>query len=229
MIHHWRALTFLHYSCAPAEIQRQLPDGLTVDTFPDSSGNERAWVGLVPFRMENVRPVAMPGLPGCTAFAETNVRTYVHRDGRDPGVWFFSLDAANFAACRWARLFYGLPYFEAVMAVREGGSTVSYRSRRLRAMAPAVNLTCELGEELPAATPGTLEFFLVERYLLYALRRGRLHTGQVHHPPYPLRAATVQEGTESLVQAAHLTPRSWEHVLYSPGVDVEVFRLQRAL
>ena len=30
-----------------------------------------------------------------TNFHETNVRTYVHLDGRDPGVWFFSLDAAN--------------------------------------------------------------------------------------------------------------------------------------
>ncbi len=45
------------------------------------------------------------------------MRTYVHRRGRDPGVWFFSLDAANPVAVAIARATFGLPYFHARMCV----------------------------------------------------------------------------------------------------------------
>src|SRR3954468_22728434 len=90
----WRDLLFLHFACPPEEIQALLPNGLTVDTYPDSTGEEKAWVGLVPFRMENTAPRGIPRIPGCSDFPETNVRTYCHAAGRNPGVWFFSLDAA---------------------------------------------------------------------------------------------------------------------------------------
>ena len=48
-------------------------------------------------------------LPGVSAFHETNVRTYVHAKGKDPGVWFYSLDAANSIAVRAARRSPGAP------------------------------------------------------------------------------------------------------------------------
>ena len=96
----WRELLFLHFPCDPAEIAPLLPPGLAVDTFPDAAGVERAWIGLVPFLMKNVRWAFAPRVPGTHTFPETNVRTYVHREGRDPGVWFFSLDAATLSP--WA-------------------------------------------------------------------------------------------------------------------------------
>ena len=49
--------------------------------------------------MTGVRPVVLPAVPGLSNFHEVNVRTYVHR-GQDPGVWFFSLDAANALAVK---------------------------------------------------------------------------------------------------------------------------------
>ena len=45
---------------------------------------------------------------GGLEFLETNVRTYVHRDGREPGVYFFSLDAGSLAAVLGARAAFGL-------------------------------------------------------------------------------------------------------------------------
>src|SRR5205085_1965911 len=107
----------------PAAIQRLLPAGLTVDTFPDAQGEEKAWIGLVPFRMEGVRPRFLPPLPGLSAFPETNVRTYVHNEGKAAGVWFFSLDADQSIACWAARRFFGLPYFKAAMTVDEDGDS----------------------------------------------------------------------------------------------------------
>lgn len=225
MYQKWRSLAFLHFSLDPAVVQALLPRQLEVDTYPDADGVERAWVGLAPFRMKGVRPRGLPPAPGLSAFPETNVRTYVHRAGREPGVWFFSLDAANAVACWAARRFFALPYYHARMRCVEHGDTVDYRSERLwreRGDAPS-EIRCSVGEPLPPAEPGTLEFFLIERYVLYAVREGQTFTGRVHHPPYPLRTAQVEESQTSLLAAAGLPLKPWEHTCFSPGVDVEIF------
>ncbi len=219
----WRDLLFLHFSCDPSEIASLLPPGLTVDTFPDETGKERAWIGLVPFLMNDVRWAFMPRIPGTHTFPETNVRTYVHYEGRDPGVWFFSLDAANVLAVKTARMAFALPYFAAQMKVDRRDDHISYRGIRAR---ESYEIESSIGKALPIAAPGALEFFLAERYLLYAYRHGRLLTGRVHHSPYEFREAGYEREDETLVQSAGISPRPFIHRLFSEGVDVDVFPLR---
>jgi len=226
MFQSWRDLLFLHFSLPPDEIQALLPPGLMVDTFPNSRGVEAAWVGLVPFRMEGIRPSRVPAAPWISAFPETNLRTYVHREGKRPGVWFFSLDAARWLACRYARRKFHLPYFHASMSAKRDGNHIIYQSERREAPAAALKIEAEIGDSIPAPQPGSLEFFLVERYLLYAERDARLYSGQVHHPPYPLSRAKVLSSNQTLIGAAGIRESAWEHVCFSDGVDVEVFHLQ---
>ena len=106
----WRELLFLHWPISPDQLRPLVPPSLDLDLFEGI-----AYVGLVPFTMTGVRPVGLPSVRGISNFHETNVRTYVHRDGRDPGVWFFSLDAANRLAVYLARTFFHLPYYHARM------------------------------------------------------------------------------------------------------------------
>jgi uncharacterized protein len=231
MYHRWRDLTFLHFATDPELIAPMLPPGLTLDTYPDASGVERAWIGLVPFRMEGVRHRGTAAVPGCHAFPETNVRTYVHRDGKEPGVWFFSLDAANPVACVVARATFNLPYFPASMWTGSSDHLAEYTSTRWARRgqpgdSPYVKARLDLGGTLEPVEPGSLEFFLVERYVLYAYRRGRLYAGQVSHVPYPLREISTYEVSESLVAAAGIESRPWQHAIFSPGVDVEVFAIR---
>jgi uncharacterized protein YqjF (DUF2071 family) len=82
----WAELGFLHWKMPAAKLAALVPPALTIDTFDDT-----AWVGLVPFTMTGVRPVWSPPIPGVSRFHEVNVRTYVHKNGSDPGVWFFRL------------------------------------------------------------------------------------------------------------------------------------------
>jgi uncharacterized protein YqjF (DUF2071 family) len=71
-----------------------------------------------------------------------------------------------------------------------------------------------------------LAHFLIERYVLFAWSGTGLLSGQVHHRPYPIRPATAQLQSESLLAAADiLRPESAPLVHYSDGVDVEVFGL----
>jgi uncharacterized protein len=96
-------------------VQARLPAGLEVETFDGA-----AWVGLVPFLMDGVRPPGVPPAPWASRFPETNVRTYARGpDGRD-AIWFLSLDAARLGAVLAARAGYALPYFWSRMSVARG-------------------------------------------------------------------------------------------------------------
>jgi len=225
----WADLLFLHWPVPPETLAPLLPPGLTLDTFEDG----RAYVGLVPFTMTGVRPLWSPPVRGLSDFHETNVRTYVHYEGRDPGVWFFSLDAANAIAVRIARTLWKLPYHFARMKIVHDGARLCHETERL--WPGPLPAACRV-EYTPAGTPapaepGTLEHFLAERYVLYARsRNGRLLRGQVHHAPYPLQTATLHALDETLVAAAGITlpcpnePPPLVH--YARAVSVEVFGLR---
>lgn len=224
----WRHLLFLHWEAPVPALQALLPEGLTVDTFEG-----KGYVGVVAFTMRDVSLAPLPAIPGTRHFHELNVRTYVHHHGRDPGVWFMSLDAASSAAVIAARATFHLPYFRASMRLEVEGDRILYRSRRLwPGPRPAdLDTRYRIGAPIGAsgtAEPGSFEHFLAERYLLFADagRRG-LKRGQVHHPPYPLRRAEVSELGETMVRASGLPePEGAPHALYSPGVDVDVFGLE---
>jgi uncharacterized protein YqjF (DUF2071 family) len=226
MRQNWHELLFLHWELPPGALQAALPAGLTLDLFEG-----RAFVGLVPFTMTGVRPVRLPAVRPLSNFHETNVRTYVHHEGRDPGVWFFSLDAASAVAVLLARTFFHLPYFHARMRLsREAEGTLAYASERLRRgprPAMAAIVAAPRGAAA-AASPGTLEHFLAERYMLYAAHRGGLYRGQVHHRPYPLQTAEVVSLEETLIAAAGLErPATRPLAHFAAGVNVEVFALER--
>ena len=120
----WHDLLFAHWPVHPRLLVSKLPRALTLDLF-----NGEAWIGIVPFHMTNVAPRAVPALPWVSAFPELNVRTYVSLRGK-PGVYFFSLDAANWLAVRLARTLFNLPYFRAAMKVEQRAGTIDYSSQR---------------------------------------------------------------------------------------------------
>lgn len=218
----WRDLLFVHYEVDPRELQLLLPKGLEVDTFEG-----RAFVGIVPFRMQRIAPPFYPSVLGLN-FLEINVRTYVHRGGDAPGVHFFSLEASNMLAVRVARRFWGLPYFDAKMSVTsDAAGERDYRSSRVEDGA-FVHARYHTGQVMSPARLGTFDHFLLERYLLYVERKGVLHVGQVHHTPYPRCDVELTTFDESLVRAAGLHRRGGlpDYVHASPGVDVEVFSVR---
>src|SRR3954471_20196193 len=103
----WHSLLFLHWPVPEAVLRPLVPPALTIDCYDGV-----AYLGLIPFAIEEARPVGAPAALGLR-FLETNIRTYVHLDGREPGIYFFSLDAASWNAVVGARLGFGLPYFPA--------------------------------------------------------------------------------------------------------------------
>lgn len=219
--HCWSDLLFIHWRLPAEEVAPLLPAELTLDTWQGD-----AWVGLVPFRMSGVRPWWSPW---GARFLETNVRTYVHFRGRDPGVWFFSLEANHRLAVKVARALWHLNYHGAEMAFEREGDVVRYRSRRLSGSHQSYIEARLAGGRTPPrqAEAGTLEHFLVERYLLYASAgAGKLWRGQVHHRPYLIQPVELLQLEESLLAANDIHVREPpSRLLYSRRAEVEVFPL----
>ena len=227
MYQEWRDLLFLHWEYPVAAIQATLADGLFVDTF-----GGKAYLGIVPFFMRNIRPRLLPAVPGISNFMEMNLRTYVHDRAGVPGVWFFSLDANQWLAVKIARRFFHLPYEHAEMnSSRTPEGRIRYESLRSGKRANGTSCRFEYapGGELPQPSPHSLEFFLVERYRLYSSAPDGLRRGAVFHPPYPLCRAEVTAWDEHLLTLDGFAPtgRPPDHVIMSRGVDVAIFPLER--
>lgn len=230
MYQRWRDLLFLHWAFPPEVVQRTLPPRLTVDTFEG-----QAYVGIVPFFMRAIRPRFLPAVPGISNFMEVNLRTYAHDSNGTPGVWFYSLDANQWLAVQIARAFFKLPYFYATMFApqhnisKDKGVLTDYTSwRRGTAQRLASRFRYRGLGTAAAAVPGTLDFFLIERYVLFAAPApGHLGKGHVHHPPYQIRAAKVAAYDTALFELAGFEPpsRPPDHTAVSPGVDVDIYPL----
>ncbi len=217
----WHDLLFMHWPVPEDWLRPLIPPALHLDTFDGS-----AWLGVVPFRMEDVRPRFLPTIPRLSNFSELNLRTYVTHRGK-PGVWFFSLDAHNPIAVRLARSTFGLPYFDADMSCETArGGEVRYRSVRTHKGAPPARFVGRYratGERFDSR-PGTLENFLTERYCLYSAGvggNGRVRRGDIHHRMWPLQSAEVEvEELEMTARIGVSLPDTKPVLHYASRLDI---------
>lgn len=195
----WHDLLFAHWQVDPSLLASKVPSGLDIDLF-----NGQAWLGLVPFHMTNVAPRWVPALPWVSSFPELNLRTYVRVAGR-PGVYFFSLDAANPLAVWAARTIFRLPYYRASMKVERRDGAIHYSSRRRRQGSSAAELAATYRPVGPVfrAQDRSIEHFLTERYCLYTVdRQSRAYTVDIHHSPWPLQNAEAEVAVNTIAAAA---------------------------
>ena len=226
MRHCWRDLLFLHWEADPEELRRLVPSELTLDTYEG-----KAYVGLVAFTMPYLRLARPLLLPIENGVHEVNVRTYVHLEGRDPGVWFFSLDTPSVPAVFGARTGYKLPYFWSRIRVCRGDrGALRYLANRIAPEPTPAGCDlefCREGDAQPA-TVGTLEHFLVERYILYSKYLGALHQAYVNHIPYPVQIARMSHLEETMLLAAGITrPDTPPLAHYVRMVEVDIHALRR--
>jgi uncharacterized protein YqjF (DUF2071 family) len=174
--------------------------------------------------MRAVRPAGFVSVPGISNFLELNLRTYVRDLSGRPGIWFYSLDANQAIAVCLARATFALPYRFARMRARVTAGEIDYWSHRLGAK-KALRYRYRPSEPLGEAKLGSLEFFLIERYRLFAGRGKRLLTGQVYHSPYQLRNVSVSHADPELFALDGFdTPTGPPaHILYSRRLDVNIY------
>ncbi|GMA62492.1 YqjF family protein [Alicyclobacillus fastidiosus] len=181
----WERVLFAHWPVAAPLLASKLPPAVALDTF-----DGHAWLSLVLLLVSDLHPRYMPPIPGASAFAQANVRTYVSKDGR-PGVWFFRLDANSPLAVALARRFFHLPYYRATIKTEQRDDATHFSLSRGRLKHPVQTLTCDYRPASPVfeATRGSLESWLTDRYCLYTSYAGRLYRSDIHHTPWELQKA----------------------------------------
>jgi hypothetical protein len=198
----WDDVLFAHFAMDPPSLRRLVPDALTLDLFDGV-----AWLTISPFSVSHLRPGGVPPLPKLSFFPQVNVRTYVSREDK-PGLFYFSVDAANLSAVWGARVFFRMPYWhskiqisgatiQARQASNSQENTIHFRSSRLHGPAarsgPAIfDVAYSPQGEAQRARYGSLDEYLAERYCVYSWSRGKLYRTELHHQPWPLQRASIE-------------------------------------
>jgi uncharacterized protein len=191
----WEDLLFAHWRVPVEAVRQHVPEGLDVDVHDGS-----AWLGIAPFRLTGLRARGMLPIPYVSSFLELNVRTYVSAEEK-PGIWFFSLDASSRVAVELARRTYKLPYFHARMSASKRGEWVDYECARIGEAGRVFSGRYRPTGPVSHAEPGSLEWFLAERYCLYTTdARGSLARAEIHHDLWPLQPA------EAEIELASISP-----------------------
>jgi len=230
MAQRWNDLLYAHWPLPPAALTPLLPEGLQVDTCQGS-----AWLGLLPFWMDRIKFRGLPRIPGAGRAPELNLRTYV-RDPQtgSPGVYFLSVDTSNLLSVAFARTLYRLPSHWADMLIEQRSEREFFFSSRRRFSAdPAIFAARYRGlgptRRLAENRPGSLEYFLTERYCLFTHDHdGHPMRADIHNVPAPLEEAEADIERNDLASAVgiHL-PNDPPVLHYSRRLAVYVWQLQR--
>jgi uncharacterized protein YqjF (DUF2071 family) len=219
----WCDLLFAHWRVPVEELQRVVPPELPLDTHDGS-----AWLGVTPFFVRGLRLRGTAPVPRLSSFPEINVRTYVSVDGK-PGIYFLSLDAGSCTAVFAARRAYRLPYFRSRIAAEAAEGAVSYDAMRTSGDGPPACFEARYGAdgpELPLRT-GSLERWLTERYCLYTLDdERRIHRGDIHHPPWPLRPAWAEIETNTMAMPFGIAIEGEPLLHFSARQDVAIWPIR---
>ncbi len=213
----WKHILFLNFKVAPEEIRKRLPTCLSLDTYQGD-----AFLSVVPFRMEGIRFPYTPVLPFSSLW-ELNLRTYVTYKGR-PGIYFFTLDTDHLLSEWIANSFFHLPYRYRSMRASFSPVERLYQFEALGSLESQV-----LVSKTPLVT-SSLSEWLVERYSLYTIKKGKLYRGDVIHDPWDLHFSKVVSLKEGLCEEFFpQVDTELENSFYSPELPVSFKPFQRLL
>src|SRR5258708_29064841 len=116
------------------------------------------------------------------------------------------------------------------MSLVQHGSSIKYHSTRKDDRGSPAQLGAEwtIGEPLAQARPGSLEFFLTERYCLYSCHRKQLYRSRIYHQPWPLRSATLDAYKSTMVKSLGIEePKGGPLLHYAESLAVNIWPLRR--
>lgn len=208
----WNRVLFFHWKIEPEKLLPLLPKNLELDTF-----DGEAWVSLVPFTMQKIRPRFLPSFAPVSDFHEINLRTYVTRNGK-PGVYFINIEAQKSLSAFLSRRLSGLPYEKSM--IMRGVDTYKAENRLKKFF-----LDIEFAVKEFAASKTPLEKWLTERYALYLEQNGRLFRYDTHHREWKIKMVDVKKlNLDYKIGAIDLTARKPDLAHYSDGVEVVAWK-----
>lgn len=204
----WNRALFFHWKVDAEVLQELLPEDLSLDLF-----NNEAYVSLVAFTMEKIRPKFLPSFAPISTFEEINLRTYVIKDDK-PGVYFLNIEASKIISVAVSKLLSVLPYEHADMYRNNKDYFQSVFKKKNFSFAAKY----EIGVEITDKTD--LDVFLTERYCLYVDANENLYRYDIHHIPWQLNQLNLYELETNYVLGNLNLNELPLKVQYSSGVQV---------
>lgn len=203
----WNDVIFLHYKVDLIKLQQFVPKEITVDLF-----DNEAWISIVVFRMENVRPRFLPPFKPFSNFEEINIRTYVKHNGVS-GVYFLSIEAEKLLPCILAKSISELPYRH---------SNISRKNQKItsnnKKFSESINFDYRIGKSLEEKS--ALEIWLTERYALFQDSGKFINTYDIHHIEWPVQEVEINNLIINYPRFSKLLNNNPNLVQYSKGVEV---------
>lgn len=169
----WNNALFLHWAVPVEIISNLVHKDLPIDTFEG-----KAWVSLVAFTMEKIRPRILPHVKYVSNFHEINLRTYINYKDK-PGVYFLNIEGEKSLSVFVAKALSGLPYEKALMK-RENNIYCSLNKSKQFSLDTSFTIKEHLNIK------SELDKWLTERYCLYHNKKDKLFRYQIHHIEWPL-------------------------------------------
>lgn len=208
----WNNALFLHYRVSAAVLEALIPKGLELDLFEGD-----AWVSVVAFKMEKIRPRMLPSLSLISDFFEINVRTYVIKDNK-PGVYFLNIEAQKMLSVYISRNISGLPYEKANINNSTSDELTVFRSSNVLKNFK-LEASFRVGDIL--SQKNYLDSWLTERYCLYLDRGLNLFRYEIHHDEWEVREVDLKLlDIRYEIGSLSITSNKPDLVHYSKGVKV---------
>ena len=204
----WNRALFFHWKVDAIALKQYIPDHLELDLF-----NNEAYISLVAFTMEQIRPRFLPAFSPISNFDEINLRTYVVKDGV-AGVCFLNIEAGKILSVALSKMLSGLPYEHAEM----GRNNLDNFQSIFHKKGFSFNVTYDVGEVIEEKTD--LDDFLTERYSLFVDIGADLFRYDIHHIPWPLNKLKLYALETNYILGTINLNEIPVKVHYSSGVQV---------
>lgn len=177
----WNNAVFLHWPVKTNDLRKFVPERLEIDLFEG-----QAWISLVAFTMEQIRPKLLPAFPPISNFHEINIRTYVKAGGKT-GVYFLSIEGGKALACFVAKTLSGLPYRYSKIDRTDS----NYQSKN-DVFSDRLSLEYEIKDS--HIQKSALDKWLTERYSLFQeTKNGNLYIFEIQHAEWEVNEVELKQ------------------------------------
>lgn len=209
----WNRSLFLHWPVDPDALREVIPAGTELDLYEG-----KAWISVVAFTMQKIRPKHLPFFKPISNFHEINVRTYITKDHK-PGVFFLNIEAQKALSAFLSRHISGMPYEKATILRSLQNNLHTYASVNHKKQ---FHLHAEYTLSDAPVAKTSLDLFLTERYCAYVPIQQQLFRYNIHHVEWPVQQVAIHKLLLEYKTGNTLlttdTPPALSH--YSEGVQV---------
>lgn len=175
----WNKALFLHWKVPYDALRKFVPKKLNIDTF-----NGDAYISLVAFFMQKIRPRNLPAIKFISDFVEINIRTYIDNDNKK-GVYFLNIEAEKYFSSFIAKKLSGLPYRKSNIQRTDKNYKSSNIPKNFH-----LDAEFEVKEQLTKKTE--LDNWLTERYCLYLDKKETIYRYDIHHKEWNLKNVDIK-------------------------------------